>query len=217
MKLPPAEQQDDLTLAFEVLKATCKEPTTTKPQWRDWMHDNMWLLIKRRTSLRRAGRLRQSEGRRMQHAIYAALKKDCAARMAEVGELIIAELAEGNVHEAFRPLKGWYREASETQGKPCPQTMERQTAERVELYRRCNSPGLPITLDHTETGNEIQDETPDEEEIGAAVRELTNGRSAGVSRMRAEHLKGWLNGAKLEEEPKTGPANVGAETHGRRW
>ena len=28
--------------------------------------------------------------------------------------------------------------------------------------------------------------------------------------MRAEHLRGWLKGAKLEEDPKTGPANVGA-------
>ncbi len=67
----------------------------------------------------------------MQRAIHAALKKDQAARTAQVGELIITELAEGNVHEAFRHLKGWYREASETQAKPCPQHMERQTAERV--------------------------------------------------------------------------------------
>jgi hypothetical protein len=28
--------------------------------------------------------------------------------------------------------------------------------------------------------------------------------------MWAEHLKGWLQGAKLEEDPKEGPANVGA-------
>jgi len=26
--------------------------------------------------------------------------------------------------------------------------------------------------------------------------------------MQAEHLKGWLKGARLEENPKTGPANV---------
>ena len=43
------------------------------------------------------------------------------------------------------------------------------------------------------------------------VAELTNGRSAGVSRMRAEHLKGWLKGAQLVETPKEGPAKVGAE------
>ncbi len=150
------------------------------------MHEDTWLLIKRRTSLRRAGRFRQSEGRQMQRAICAALTRDRAARTAEVGELILAKLAEGNVHEAFRHLKGWYREASETQAKPCPQTMVRQTAERVKFYRRRDSPGLPITLDRAETRNKIRDETPDEEEIRAAVGELTNGRSAGVSRMRAE-------------------------------
>jgi hypothetical protein len=92
--------------------------------------------------------------------------------------------------------------------------MERQTVERVELYRQCDSPGLPIVVNHTEMHTEIRDDTPDEEEIRVAVAELTNGRSAGVSRMRTEHLKWWLKGAKLEEDPKTGPANVGA---GEDW
>ena len=82
------------------------------------MSDSTWLLIKQRTSLRRAGQLRQSEGRRMQRAIHAALKRDRTARTARIGESIVAELAEGKVHEAFRHLKGWYREASETQAKP---------------------------------------------------------------------------------------------------
>ena len=214
LRLPPAAQQDDLTRAFEALKATCAEPETAKKHWRDWMSDDTWLLIKQRTSLRRAGQLRQSEGRRMQRAINAALKRDRTARTAQVGESIVAELAEGNVHEAFRHLKGWYREASETQARPCLQTMERQTAERVELYRQRDSPGLPIELDRTAVRVEIRDDTPDEEELRVAVGELTNGRSAGVSRMRAEHLKGWLKGARLEEDPETGPANVGA---GAEW
>ena len=46
LKLPPVEQQDDLTRAFEALKATCKEPKTTKAHWRDWMSNSTWLLIK---------------------------------------------------------------------------------------------------------------------------------------------------------------------------
>jgi hypothetical protein len=91
--------------------------------------------------------------------------------------------------------------------------MEQQTEERVVLYRRGDSPGLPIILEHAEMRAEIRDDTPDEEEIRATVAELTNGRSAGVSRMWAEHLKGWLNGAKLEENPKKGPVNVGAGEH----
>jgi hypothetical protein len=43
--------------------------------------------------------------------------------------------------------------------------MERQTVERVELYQRRDSPGLPIVVDHAEMRAEIRDDTPDEEEI----------------------------------------------------
>jgi hypothetical protein len=160
LKLPPVEQQDDLTRAFKALKVTCEEPKTTKAQWRDWMDNSTWLLIKQRMSLRRAGQLCQLEGRRMQRAIHAALKRDRAVRTAQVGELIVAELPKGNVHEAFRHLKGWYREALETQARPCFQTMERQMAERVELYRRRNLPSLPIVLDHAEMRTEIRDKSP---------------------------------------------------------
>ncbi len=128
------EQQDGWTQAFEALKATCMEPPTTKAHWRDWMSDSTWLLIKQRTSLRRAGQLRQVEGRRMQHAIHAVLKKNRAAGMEQIGNSIVAELAKGNVHKAFRHLKGWYRQAAETQARPCFQTIERQTDERTELY-----------------------------------------------------------------------------------
>jgi hypothetical protein len=38
----------------------------------------------------------------MQRAIHAALKRDRAARTARIGETIVAKLAKGNVHEAFR-------------------------------------------------------------------------------------------------------------------
>jgi hypothetical protein len=171
------EQQDDLTWAFKALKVICEEPETTKAHWRDWMSNSTWLLIKQCTSLRRTGQLRQLEGQRIQRAIHAALKRyrACAARTAQVGKSIVAKLAEGNVHEAFRHLKGWYREASETQGRPCFQTIERQTVERVELYRQRDSPGLPIVVAHAEMHAKIRDETPGEEEIRAAVAELTNG------------------------------------------
>jgi hypothetical protein len=143
LRLPPHEQQDELTKALKELKATCKEPETTKHNWRDWMSNSTWLLIKQRTSLRRVGQLHKSEGQRMQHTIHAALKKDCAARTAQVGKSIVAKLAEGNVHKAFRHLKGWYRSATETQARPCFQTTEKQMMEHVDLYQRRDSPGLP--------------------------------------------------------------------------
>jgi hypothetical protein len=70
----------------------------------------------------------------MQHTIHAALKADRTAHMVQVGNSIVADLAEGNIHETFHHLKGRYRAATETQARPCFHTMERQTAECVDLY-----------------------------------------------------------------------------------
>jgi hypothetical protein len=57
LHLPHVEQQDDLTRAFEALKVTCEEPEMTKAHWRHWTSDSTWLVIKQRTSLRRAAQL----------------------------------------------------------------------------------------------------------------------------------------------------------------
>ncbi len=58
MQLPPQELQDDLTTAFVVLQATCKELEAVKWHWGDWVSAETWLLIKQRMSLRWAGWLR---------------------------------------------------------------------------------------------------------------------------------------------------------------
>jgi hypothetical protein len=212
LQLPPQELGDDLTTAFVVLQATCKDPEAAKRHWHDWVSDKMWLLIKQCTSLPWAGRLRQCVGQCMQHAIYTLLKGDRTAHAAQVGESIVPNLAEGNVHEAFHHLKGWYRAAMETQAWPCFQTIEKQTAERVDLYQQCESPGLPVAINIAPV--DVRDNTPTNREIRVAVSKLTNGRSAGASRMQAEHLKEWLQGMKLEEDPEMGPINVGV---GDRW
>jgi hypothetical protein len=44
----------------------------------------------------------------MQRQIWALLKTDRAARTAQVGAAIEAELAGGDVQKAFRCLKSWY-------------------------------------------------------------------------------------------------------------
>jgi hypothetical protein len=51
--------------------------------------------------LRRTGRLCQMGGRRLHRQIGAALRKDRRDWTAKVGENIVAELAGGNVQEAF--------------------------------------------------------------------------------------------------------------------
>jgi hypothetical protein len=104
LQLPPQELWDDLTTAFIALQTTCEDPEVAKRHWCDWVSDKIWLLIKRCTSLRWAGRLCWCIGQCMQCTML--LKVDRTVPTAQVGKSIIANLAKGNVHEAFCHLKG---------------------------------------------------------------------------------------------------------------
>ena len=62
--------------------------------------------------------------------------------------------------------------------------------------------------------SEINDSVPTEDEIAEAVKKLRRNRSGGPSRIRAEHLKGWLTAAKrweLAEEKGEEKTEVGEE------
>ncbi len=159
--------------------------------------------------LHRSGHLCQLGGRRLSRRIRASLTQDQVDRTAKVGSTIEAEIAGGNVQEAFRHLKGWYRTATDTQAKPFYHTMERQTSERVDLYVRRQSPGapLPILMDPVE----ICDNQPNDSKIRDAVAQLSNGRAAGASGMRAEDVKVWLFGVRDEENPETPESEKGGD------
>ena len=99
-----------------------------------------------------------------------------------------------NAKEAWRRMKGWYQAASKRGPPPARATLERITAERTELYSQVPSLGenIPLTVELAL----IDDLLPTEDEIAAAVKKLRRNRSGGPSRIRAEHIKGWLAAAK---------------------
>ncbi len=129
LQLAPLGEQDEVTRLFGRLREECEEKDPTKRPWNDWISQETWRLIAHRAMLRRTNRLCQTGGRQLRREIGAALRNDQRDQTARVGKNIVAKLAGGNVQEAFRHLKGWYRAASETQSKPCYHTMERQTSE----------------------------------------------------------------------------------------
>ena len=109
-----------------------------------------------------------------------------------VGAAVEAKLARGNVQEAFRHLKGWYRAAMEMQSKPCYHTMECQMLEQVDLYAWRESPGDPLPINVTPViinANVLTDS-----KLRQVAGKLTNGQVAGASGMRTEHVKEWLHG-----------------------
>jgi hypothetical protein len=59
----------------------------------------------------------------------------------------------------------------------------------------------------------INDNVPTDGELRLVAGELTNGRVAGASGMRAEHVKEWLNGMQREEDPE----GHGIEGAGDNW
>jgi hypothetical protein len=86
-------------------------------------------FIARQAMLRCTGHLCQTGGHCLHSQIGASLFKDRVDQTAQVGCAIESKLVGGNVQEAFRHLKGWYRAATEMQAKLCYHTMERQTSD----------------------------------------------------------------------------------------
>jgi hypothetical protein len=138
-QLQPGPQGEHET-AFEALKATCGPPPPRKQKGNDWIGEATWKLVDQRAMLRRKGKLCQAGGRRLTRRIRAHLSLDRRARTASTAAAMEAELTKGNMQEAFRHLKGWYRAASETAARPCFKTMEQQTQEREELYGKVPPP-----------------------------------------------------------------------------
>jgi hypothetical protein len=134
------------TQTFSLLVAECIKPELRKGHGNDWISDKTWALVGQRTALRQVGKLLRAEGRWTKRLIWASLHNDRVACTKGIGNAIEVELAKGDVHEALRLLKGWYRAALETVARPCPQTMARQTEDRLELYWQRDSPGDPLLI-----------------------------------------------------------------------
>jgi hypothetical protein len=117
------------------------------------------------------------------------------------GCLMVGEFVEG-----WRYLKGWYCLAEDRALKACPETLARQSAERVELYTAVTPPGWEMRINVTPTA--VHDEPPMDQEIRGVVGQLCNGRVAGAMGMKAEHLKEWLHGI-IHEESENGVAGEG--------
>jgi hypothetical protein len=211
LQLSPVEEQDQQMHLFGELQKTCEEETPTRRKQNDWILEESWQLIAHQAMLRRTGRLCRTGGRRLYCQIGKSFCKDRADRTSQVGTMIKSELMGGNVQEAFCHLKGWYQATTETQAKPCYQTMERQTLEQVNLYAQRESPGNPLSINVTPV--EINDDVPSDDKLREVVSKLTNGQAAGASGMRVEHIKGWLHNVRWEEDLE----GQGAEGTGDSW
>jgi hypothetical protein len=133
------------------------------------------------------------------------LAADRKQRAADAASTVESHLSTSAMKEAWRALKGWYRSVEDRPPPACPETMVRQTAEKVELYARAPPMGeaLPFNFPHFK----ISDDMPTDSEVRTVVRGLRNGRAGGATGMKAEHIKVWLD--KIPREEKAARENPG--------
>ena len=94
-------------------------------------------------------------------------------------------------------MKGCYKAAANSTLPPVQVTLEQIMAEQVDLYHQVPPPrdNIPIPVDNFQ----VDDLVPMDGEIEGAVRRLRSNRSGGPSRMRGEHLRGWMWEARKAE------------------
>ena len=76
-------------------------------------------------------------------------------------------------------LKGWYTAASDKLPNPCHISMDKQTAEREELYWKVSPPGDPIPINVEPF--DLDDSIPEDAAIREVVAGLINGRVGGAT------------------------------------
>ena len=126
----------------------------------------------------------------------------------------MANLADDKVKAAWEHLRAWHKEVDPAASKPCRQALDRQTQDRVDLYRRRDPPGAPIPSNARRTPR--ADHPPTDEELRLATKKSRNGRTGGASKMRAEDLKEWLRGME-DEERAAKKGESGFKGAGDRW
>jgi hypothetical protein len=183
-----------LNAAYEELKQDVVSPPPREHPANIWITDETWKIVNTCVLLRRKGMLSQAAACSLGREIKARLKADCLLRATTTASNVKGCLAAGEYIEAWHHLKGWYCLAEDQAPKPCPETMAKQTQERVDLHATRTPKGmpLPICVDPAP----VNDAAPTDGELRMVVGQLQNGRAAGAMGMKAEHLQEWLANVK---------------------
>ena len=81
---------------------------------------------------------------------------------------------------------------------PSREALQKVTNDRITLYTKSLPPDrIPILV----APFDIDDVVPEPDEIADAIRGLKNGKSPGPSKVRAEHLKEWVEEAYRDVDP----------------
>ena len=198
---PPTEPTREDTI-FETLRRDVPKPRAQEARKNEWISAATWRLVDERVSARRDIAKDQTLIWRLGRAIRVGLTKDRRRRAEEAGaEVEVLLGTDPPLHlESWYRIKGWYKAVFDHAPPAARFTLERVTAERVELYSYVPPPGknIPIPIQPFL----VVESVSTEDEIKWAVKRIRNHRSGGPSGMRAEQLKRWLATERKAEKDK---------------
>ena len=174
------------------LRRAVPKPLTRGARKNAWILEAPWILVDKRISVHQDPAKDQVFIWRLSRAIAASLRDNRRRQAEEAGaEVEVLLGSDPPLHwEACHWIKGWYRAAVNRAPPLAWVTLERITAERVELYSYIPPLGanIPISVEPFLVDNSV----PTEDKIEWAVRRLRSHCSGGPLGMQAQHLKGWL-------------------------
>ena len=117
------------------LKRAVPKPHARERRTNEWISEDRWRLINEKLSARQGTRV-QARIWRLSQAIATSIKGYRKRRLETAGEEVETLLGADppNPRESWRRLKWWYKSAVNRAPPPARSTLERITAERVDLY-----------------------------------------------------------------------------------
>ena len=133
---------------FAALRRSVPKPRAREARKNVWILATTWRLFNERVSARRDLAKDQALIQRLVCAIKASLREDRKGRAEEAGEEVETLLgSDPPLHrEAWHQIKGWYKATVDRAPPPARVTLERITAERVELHSYVPPPGTNIPI-----------------------------------------------------------------------
>jgi hypothetical protein len=186
---------------FEDLNGSIKRNPKRDIIWTPWISKETWALVDKKAALKQSTRSSPREDKRLKRKIHIGIRIDRKKRTKDVRQSIKVLLGQHNLRGVWRTLKTRYLHASGRTTKPPKIDLTELQTEYGVLFANQPSTGYPIPV--LVSPFYVNDMTPTDKEIGAAVRGLHSRNSPGPSGMRPDDLKEWWDTAWRDKDPDT--------------
>ena len=128
---------------YDMLQESFEKSLVREQHATYWIKPVTCAIVDHRARLRREGELSRCLSKKLDWNIAAGFRANGSERARRVSKRMIALLKQGKVKEVWCSIRGWYGVASATAPGPYYLTMDKQTADRDDVYTKVYPLGIP--------------------------------------------------------------------------